>query len=520
MNKLSYEPDIVASKKPKQPESFFKINQTSLLLETQLLDFKVEKEQSIQIFMKIIYLMSQGIKFEKKDQDILFFRITRVFESQNEIIRRFACLVLNILNCQDYAYVLQSCIARDIISSNVNLKLNALKLLPLINDQQNLVQIERLWSNVIVEENQLVCNSAIVSNLLRMKNKLKNYHALILLYQISRGNEILNYYFIKLLNENTKKDATPLFKIHLIRYIKEKIHYEREQYRREFVNFIFKELDNRDKMVALEAAKALISIQTQVQDIEKITFFLKEQFELEQNVIIRHFILQLYFKLVNQSAIVLTQTQIRFLQKQSYDKSISISSAALKICLTIYKLRNFSDYLTQLYQGAPQLTERINFLNGLKDLVLSNIKIGEKLNNLIQTQFELISEYELMKAAIHFIQSYISISKISEEISIKILLNYANSNIAKVKYAVIVLLRQVMREKCPPMDDSEIDDEISRLKIYFKENNKKNKNQIIAFDNLEQKYKNNLTAKQEQEIDTSSLAEESHLIKTIKADEQ
>ncbi|KAM3147141.1 hypothetical protein pb186bvf_000857 [Paramecium bursaria] len=483
--------------------------------------FLIEMESS----NKIKRNPNQGTKFNKQDQEVLFFRLTKLFESQNYATRRIASIILKTLISFESSFILLSTIAKDIASDNIYLKLIALKLIPTINEKVSLTQIQTQWEKAVMNENQLISNVAIIQaiklyqkfpdiikqwypqilNQMKQEKNHKNYHVLILLYKISRGNEIYNFNFIKLLHECIKKDATPLFKIHLTKFVKEVIQQEREQqYKKEFIKFLLKELNNQDKMVALEAAKALIQIQQlQTKDTQRITIFLKDQFELETNVINRHFILQLYLKLVQDPKKVKAMaTQIDFIQNQCYHENVNMSFTAIVICQKLHYSKNINDYITQIYVGAL-LPQKVNFLNGLTEFILNYPNLGKQLDIFIQSHFEQITEYQLMKSAI---------TKLQQEFPLKILLNY-KSNVKELKCEIIYFIKvKVMKLHSPWINENQIDKEFKNLKQNYQEyfankNIQKPEATTLTYLNYDANYLNNINTSKDYEMETNSLLE-------------
>lgn len=135
-------------------------------------------------------------------------------------------------------YVVISCLTKDINSKNDLFRMNALRTLPLVLDQSNLVQLDRYLKNAILDKAQPISSAALIAGLqifrispdfirkwanevadrLNSKYPQNGFHALLLLHEIKNNDKIT---FTKILLQLTKENLVPIGNMQIIRFIKE-----------------------------------------------------------------------------------------------------------------------------------------------------------------------------------------------------------------------------------------------------------------------------------------------------------
>ena len=104
----------------------------------------------------------------------MFFNVTRLFQSDDQAIRRLIYVFIKELRAsQDEVFIVTSSLMKDILSPNDMYKANSMRVLSRIIDLPNVGSIERLLKNAIVDKSAHVASAALVS-MLRM-TRAKNW---------------------------------------------------------------------------------------------------------------------------------------------------------------------------------------------------------------------------------------------------------------------------------------------------------------------------------------------------------
>lgn len=115
------------------------------------------------VLTKIIYLLDKGEVFQEEEMSNLFFSITKLFSSDNKNLKRLLYLCIKYMKDTPSLCMITNCITKDITSSNCSIKANALRLLPLILETQNPIQLERTLKMSLVYKNELVVDASLSS---------------------------------------------------------------------------------------------------------------------------------------------------------------------------------------------------------------------------------------------------------------------------------------------------------------------------------------------------------------------
>ena len=100
----------------------------------------------------------------------MFFNVTRLFQSDDQAIRRLIYVFIKELRAsQDEVFIVTSSLMKDILSPNDMYKANSMRVLSRIIDLPNVGSIERLLKNAIVDKSAHVASAALVSMLHLMK---------------------------------------------------------------------------------------------------------------------------------------------------------------------------------------------------------------------------------------------------------------------------------------------------------------------------------------------------------------
>ncbi|KAM3147045.1 hypothetical protein pb186bvf_000761 [Paramecium bursaria] len=222
----------------KREEPMYNLDKYQIMNETQTFNNqKFQDENSRKTLVKLIYLANQGNCFSEQEAEQLFFRITKLFQSNNSRLRKMIYTTLKV----NYFGEFQDNYAAKICSYNLNgdnqwFRVQALKFIPFIQSEQHIQQMERFLHQALLDTNLLISRQALVLGIhivnkfpifvgkwlfeviQRLDEPKQNieYHALILLHEIKKRNPAQ---FIKILIELTHKPLQPLTQLLLIKFV-------------------------------------------------------------------------------------------------------------------------------------------------------------------------------------------------------------------------------------------------------------------------------------------------------------
>lgn len=238
-------------------------------------DQQINARKCIRVITKLLYLLSRGEVFLPREASDVFFGVTKLFQNQDVNLRRMIYLIIKELNVgSDESLIVVSILSKDMTSKIDLFRANSIRVLSKIIDASMLGQIDRFLKQAIVDKNPFIVSSALVSGIhlfrigpdvikrwvnevqeaLNNKNKMPQYHALILLYKIKQHDRLAISKVVSALTKNAPKG--PLAQCLLIRYICS-ILVTQSPPDKELLKFIIDCLHNKNFMVMYEAARAL-----------------------------------------------------------------------------------------------------------------------------------------------------------------------------------------------------------------------------------------------------------------------
>lgn len=174
--------------------------------------FSVNVLSCSQVLTKILYLQSRGETFSNAETTQIFFSVTRLFQSQDPVLRRMLYLSIKSLNTkQEEVFVVTSSLLQDINGKVDTFRANAIRVLAQVIDTSMLSQVDRFFKQAIVDKNAFTSSSALVAGIHLFKlgpdvirrwvnevqeavsaarSKMSQYHALHLLYLIKRHDRL------------------------------------------------------------------------------------------------------------------------------------------------------------------------------------------------------------------------------------------------------------------------------------------------------------------------------------------
>mmetsp|Transcript_62 Transcript_62/g.100 ORF Transcript_62/g.100 Transcript_62/m.100 type:complete len:901 (-) Transcript_62:1459-4161(-) len=262
---------------------FYGIDKGAVLQEARCFnDPQIDARKCQQVITKLLYLLSQGESFTKKEASEVFFSVTKLFQNKDTNLRRMVYLCIkDICPSADEVIIVTSSLMKDMNSKTDLYRSNSVRVLCNIIDSQLLMQIERYLKQAIVDKSPVVASAALVSALhllvnnteivkrwineiqeaAQNKNNMVQFHAVALLHAL-RANDRLA--ISKLVSSLTKASVkSPLAQCLLVRYVAQVIADSQPGANgeaRPFYDFLESCLRHKAEMVIFEAARAICNL--------------------------------------------------------------------------------------------------------------------------------------------------------------------------------------------------------------------------------------------------------------------
>eukprot|EP01105_Mastigella_eilhardi_P005847 TRINITY_DN17549_c0_g1_i1.p1 TRINITY_DN17549_c0_g1~~TRINITY_DN17549_c0_g1_i1.p1 ORF type:complete len:915 (-),score=287.02 TRINITY_DN17549_c0_g1_i1:59-2746(-) len=160
------DPWAVESKKEEDAPMFTTIDKGAVLQEKRVFnDTPVNPKRCRLLLTKILYLLQQGGQpFSKQEATDLFFAVTKLFQSQDILLRRLMYLMLKELipMSSDFIIIISS-LTKDMTNKLDIYKANSMRVLCRVMDAQMLPQFERYFKQNIVSQDPSIASAALVS---------------------------------------------------------------------------------------------------------------------------------------------------------------------------------------------------------------------------------------------------------------------------------------------------------------------------------------------------------------------
>ncbi|KAM3147015.1 hypothetical protein pb186bvf_000731 [Paramecium bursaria] len=213
------------------------INKFSVMNDTKTFnDNRIQDKNSRIILAQLIYLLNQGESFSELEQKLLFFRVTKLLLSNNPGLKRLIYKFLKMIGVQKYAHIIIQSLINDLINPNPLIRIEALRLIPVIQEEIQMQKIERFVLKAFLDDNVQVFNTALIVGInsykkfpsivnkwskeiqlkLNQKNHI-NYHALILLHEINKSNPKLFIDSLRAVEQPQEK----IVNLQILKFIKE-----------------------------------------------------------------------------------------------------------------------------------------------------------------------------------------------------------------------------------------------------------------------------------------------------------
>ncbi|KAM3147040.1 hypothetical protein pb186bvf_000756 [Paramecium bursaria] len=478
-----YSSQLIEFKSKIKEESMYQVQKYQLLNETQAFNnTKQQEEMDKKTLVKLIYLINQGTLLNNQEKEQLFFRITKLFQFNDPRLRVLAYKSIKMLIPIQIKILIQS-LVKDLRSDDQIIKIEALRTISLIKEEQDFLQIERFINNALLNDNIQIASTALIIGI-HISNRFPNivkkwdqeiqkkfyqkeeyslYHSLILLHHTKNGQ--INY--LKILVSLTQFQLYPTMTIQIIRLSKQALPQLDDNARLAFINFLKLQLNNPSYEIFLESAKVLIDvmeIQQKEQDIMMNVIIQKLQQPLVNNIE-TYSALNLLNKLtnINKELYILKKQQIIILERMVINCHTSNSFEALQICINLNQM-NTVEYLKSIYIQTITIDGKINFLMGLKELVITQSNFEEQTIELLKIIFlqdcdskivdiaiKLVEEMLKKTIQIQLIQLLFCITEqkdIQQKFQVIELLNrlFINLKITKLKKRVVLIWYKYLKE--------------------------------------------------------------------------
>ncbi|KAL7069286.1 putative coatomer gamma subunit protein [Cryptosporidium serpentis] len=173
------------------------------------------------ILTKVLHMINSCEKLTDVEWSDLFFGITRLFQSNDEQLRRLLYLAIKSLKVNESeAFVVISSLIKDMNSSNDCYRANSLRVMSKIADYAMINQIERYLKSAIVDKNSFVASCALIcgynlslrgysevprrwlneiNECVQNRDGMVQYHAITLLFELRQNDRLATQKIVEML---------------------------------------------------------------------------------------------------------------------------------------------------------------------------------------------------------------------------------------------------------------------------------------------------------------------------------
>ena len=414
-----------------ETEKFHNLTKQDLILESSCFNERNFDARKCQLVLtKLIHLFNRGEKFTDDETSSLFFSITKLFQSEDKTLKRLLYLSIKYMKDTPSLCMITNCITKDIKSNIPNIKANAIRVLPLILESQNDIQLERTLKIALCYKNEIVVESALLASLeiyrvkpevikkcmeemqtiVLSKNKgNSHYKAFLLLQEFKKNDEIS---FLKLLQEMIKKityynDITKMYLIRAIGriFIKKTITMD-DKTTEKFKYFLKSYINDDNHLLFLEVAQVLCSIQsidnlTLVPVVERLMNGLEVANEIE-----KFGILEILKNLVQDSSRLSLFSETKVFHDLLNETNKNIPALVIGILIKITNISEIKEFLKKIYNFLDDLP------SSLQEEVIKNcLYFTQKSTDTIELVFKFLKDCLKEKGELDFKLSIVDVCK-------------------------------------------------------------------------------------------------------------
>lgn len=363
---------------------FTGLTKQDLIIESVIFNERVINPKRCQaVLTKLIYLFDRGEQFTDDELSGLFFSITKLFQSEDPTLKHILFVALKYMRATSAFCMVTNCINKDILSANENIRAIALRLLPLIVESQNPLQLERTLKNCLVNKNPIIvegalhacceiihvlfdvvrkCTDEITQLLLSSKDHNVQFKAFLLVQQLKASDPVS---FVKTLSGilSNQLQYGELCLVYVVRSVCEVLRTEAGLDKKSavlFLRFLEEAVQLDGRAVSLEAARALISLPgTDNKQLKPVVERLRDFLD-ESDDVFRYAALRVFNGLVRNSlrlSLFHNFEQIRGLLGSGNKAIVSLAISILVKIANPEDLEKLLDQIYDLIDDLPQFVK-------------------------------------------------------------------------------------------------------------------------------------------------------------------
>ncbi|KAL1137720.1 hypothetical protein AAG570_009416, partial [Ranatra chinensis] len=260
---------------------FQNLDKTSVLQEARTFnDTPVNPRKCTPILTKVLYLINQGEQLNSTEATETFFAMTKLFQSNNTILRRMVYLgIKELSSIAEDVIIVTSSLTKDMTGKEDLYRAAAIRALCSITDATMLQTIERYMKQAIVDRNSAVASAALVSSLhlskvagdvvkrwvneaqeaINSDSIMVQYHALGVLYHIRRSDRLAVTKLVAKLSRMSLK--SPFAMCMLVRIACKLLEEDGGDYADSpLFDFLESCMRNKSEIVIFEASSAIVNL--------------------------------------------------------------------------------------------------------------------------------------------------------------------------------------------------------------------------------------------------------------------
>lgn len=412
-------------------QNYHNLTKQDLILESSCFNQKnFDVRQCQKVLTKLIHLFNRGEKFTDDETSSLFFSITKLFQSDDKTLKRLLYLAIKYMKDTPSLCMITNCITKDIKSNIANIKANAIRVLPLIIESQNDIQLERNLKIALCYKNEIVVESALlacleiyrvkpevikrcmeeVGNIVLSKNKGNSHYKAFLLLQEFRKNDEIS--LLKLLQEMIKKvgiynDVTVMYLIRAIGriFLNKNVSLDDKTVMR-FKNFLKSKIDVDNHLLFLEVAKVLCSIQSvDNQSLVPVVERLMNGLEVT-NEVEKFAILEILKNLVQDSSRLSLFSETKVFHDLLNESNKNIPALVIGILIKITNISEIKEFLKKIYDFLDDLPTDLQ-----QEVIKNCLFFTQKSTDTIELVFKFLKDCLKEKGELDFKLSIIKVCK-------------------------------------------------------------------------------------------------------------
>lgn len=428
-------------------DAYSTLSKPTVLLEARCFnDKQINERKCRQLLARLVYLINQGEKFTESESTNLFFSITKLFQSENNDLRRMIYLIIREMAHESSIYIITASLTKDMNSKVDLFRMNALRLTPIIIEPQYLIQSERYIKQAIIDKNPAIACSALMAGVhlypqnaefvkkwtneiqekLNTQSPATHYHALILMREIRKQDK--NSFLKILVNLSKDGGSNGIAAVQLIRFIREFVLSGEldSQNERAFVDFLNKQLHKSSDMVVFEAAKTLCEFKSLPNKELASTISVLNLFLNSASSINKFAALRIINKLISNPARISLITNNTEIENLLRDNNKSLSAFAISILLKVSKEESVEQLLGQIQEYISEASDefKIDIVSSVKALAKKHPKKYKIIINFLASCLKNEGQYEFKSAVVSCLESVIQEIPESKELGLFTLVEF------------------------------------------------------------------------------------------------